>query len=168
MKDKIYELLSGRDLRSISRSNEVIKLIKTQEEFDILFEYLFDENRLIVMRAADSIEKITKDNEYLDKHKTELLKLLDMCRDIELKWHLALVISRINLNIPELENVYLLLKKWVLDKDESKIVRVNSLQTLFEISRENNELEKDFLKIVKELKKENISSLNARIKKIEK
>lgn len=47
-----------------------------------------------------------------------------------------------------------------MDKNESKIVRANSLEALFKISK------KDFDIIVREIKKESVESLNARIKKI--
>lgn len=165
--DTIYELLNGGDLRSISGANKVVKLIKNQEDFDILFNFLFDENRLIVMRASDSIEKITIRNaQYLDKHKNELLELFKASIDIEFKWHLALLVSRIKLNENELQEVFSLLKQWVLDKKESKIVRVNSLQALFEITKDNIEFKNDFDKIIDKVGKEKVLSINARIKNL--
>ena len=163
----IYELLNGKDLRSISDANTVVKMIGNQESFDILFNFLFDENRLIVMRAIDAIEKITiKNKQYLESHKDNLIELFKTTKDIECKWHLALLVSRIELNKKQLDEIYKLLKQWVLTKDESKIVRVNSLQALFEISKDNIDLKKDLNKIVNQLKKENIASINSRIKKL--
>ena len=68
------KILSGGNLRSIGKSNTVILKINSQNDFDELFKYLFPENRLIVMRAADAIEKITLNNpQYLTKL---ILKLL--------------------------------------------------------------------------------------------
>jgi poly(3-hydroxyalkanoate) synthetase len=167
VQDTIYDLLNGGDLRSISGANTVVKLTQSQTGFDLLFDFLFDENRLIVMRTADAIEKITSQNpEYLDKHKDKWLELFQASKDIELKWHLALLVSRIKLHENELEEVFSLLKQWVLDKKESKIVRVNSLQALFEITQDNRVFQKDFDKIVDEIKKENVSSINARIKNL--
>jgi len=58
------------------------------------------------------------------------------------------------------------LEKWILDKKESKIVRVNSLQSLYEIVKDNNEYQNNLMKIVKIIREENISSINARIKKL--
>ena len=58
------------------------------------------------------------------------------------------------------------MEKWISDKNESKIVRVNSLQSLYEITRSNNEYQNEFLKIVGTIREENISSINARIKKL--
>jgi hypothetical protein len=58
--NKIRNALTGGDLRSIGRSNEIVSSIKNQKEFDILFELLFSSDRILVMRAADAIEKVTK------------------------------------------------------------------------------------------------------------
>lgn len=52
--------LQGGDLRSIADVDQLIPLIKTQKTFDELFSCLESEDRLIVMRAADAIEKITR------------------------------------------------------------------------------------------------------------
>jgi hypothetical protein len=168
IKITIYELLNGKDLRSISDANEVVKMIENQEAFDVLFKFLFDEDRLIIMRAIDAIEKITiKNKQYLENHKEDLIELFKTNKDIECKWHLALLVSRIELNKKQLDEIYKLLKQWILDKNESKIVRVNSLQALFEISKDNINLKKEFDKIVNQIKNENIASINARIKKLE-
>jgi len=37
VEENIYALLSGGDLRSIGGSNEIVRLIRNQEEFDLLF-----------------------------------------------------------------------------------------------------------------------------------
>ena len=69
LKEKIYVLLGGGDLRSISGSNEVELFIHNQNEFDVLFNFLNDNRRIIVMRAADSIEKVSRRHAaYMDKH----------------------------------------------------------------------------------------------------
>ena len=168
-KEKINTLLNGGDLRSISGSNEVVMLIHNQEDFDILFSYLYSSNRLIVMRAADSIEKISRQHSiFLDKYKTNLLELITNAADKELKWHLAQIVSKLNLNGNERNKIFEILKKWTQDKNESKIVRVNSIQTLSEISCNSELLSKSLDKILNTIEKENISSINARIKKLRK
>ena len=53
----LEEILSGGDLRSIGKSNSLVQTIRTQADFDELFNLLFHSNRVVVMRAADSIEK---------------------------------------------------------------------------------------------------------------
>jgi hypothetical protein len=161
------KILSGGDLRSIGKSNSIIRKIKNQNDFDELFKYLFHENRLVVMRAADTIEKIASINQqYLTNHKKEIFELFNVATDKELKWHLALLIPRLHLDNREFGNAWNTLTKWAKDKTNSRIVRVNSIQGLFEMMKQKSELEKDFSLILIELEKENIPSVNARIRKL--
>src|SRR6185369_7114070 len=96
------KILSGGDLRSIGNSNSVILKIKNQSDFDGLFKYLFHKDRIVVMRSADSIEKITINNpKYLTKHRKEIIGLCNVAKDKELKWHLALLLPRLNLESNE-------------------------------------------------------------------
>lgn len=80
------KILAGGDLRSIDKSNAVLLKIKNQDDFDAIFECLSHTNRLVVMRAADVIEKITINNpNYLTKHKKKIIKYCDVVKDKELK-----------------------------------------------------------------------------------
>ncbi len=161
--DEFIKYLHGGDLRSIADVDQLIPLIKNQKNFDELFRFLSSEDRLVVMRTADAAEKITKTHPaYLDPHKSEIIELLNNAKDKELKWHLALMVSRIDLSENELERVWNKLEAWVRDKSESKIVRVNSLQALYELSSLNKALKRDFEIIIGDIKKENIPSINAR------
>lgn len=163
------KILSGGDLRSIGNNGSVIRKIHGQKEFDILFKCLFHENRIVVMRAADAIEKITcNDPNYLYCHKDEVIDLCNRAIDKELKWHLALLLPRLQLTNQELRLVWDILKKWGLDKTNSRIVRVNSIQGLFEVTKLNTYFNKEFNLIIVKLESENIPSINARIKKLRK
>lgn len=166
--NKFQEILKGGDLRSIGKANEIVTMVNTQNDFDELFIGLNHSDRKVVMRTADAIEKITLDKlDYLQKHKTELLNLCQIAKDIELKWHLVLLVSRLSLTKKELGNTWDLLTKWATDKKESKIVRVNSIQGLFNLLQQNHELSQDFNLTLSEIEKEKIPSLNARIKKLQ-
>lgn len=164
---QIKKLLAGSDLRSTGNSKSVIPKIKSQGDFDELVKYLFDEDRLVVMRAADVIEKITvKELTYLTKHKNKILKLCGVAEDKELKWHLALLIPRLHLSSKELSEAWDTLTKWAKDKTNSRIVRVNAIQGLSELLVQKSDLTEDFKMTLQELEKENIPSINARIRKI--
>lgn len=163
----LLELLSGGDLRSIARSNKVVGLVQDQEDFDKLFRYLYHEDRRVVMRAADAVEKITVSNKgYLDGHKKEIIELCRKATGKELKWHLALMVSRLQLTKSELGMVWELLTSWAVDKKESRIVRVNAVQGLFNLLLQHQELERDFELLLSGLEGERIPSLNARIRKL--
>lgn len=163
----ILQQLEGGDLRSIGKTNSIVKQIKTQEQFNLLFEGLLNNDRLIAMRAVDAIEKITQTKKkFLVKHKTSILKLLANTNHIEFKWHIALLVSRLTLNDSELNSVWNILAKWAIDKSESKIVRVNALQSLFNLAQIHTAQQPALKQIIYQLKQENIPSINARIRKL--
>ena len=156
-------------MRSIGRSNKIASSIDNQESFDELFQQLFHPDRKVVMRSADAVEKITlKNPAFLKQHKASILKLVETARHIELKWHLALIASRLELTKREFRKVWQILTDWANNKKESKIVRVNSMQGLFNLLQTNQELKQDFNLTLNRIEKENIPSINERIKKIKK
>lgn len=166
--NKFQDILKGGDLRSIGKANEIVPMVYNQTAFDELFEGLTYSDRKVVMRTAEAIEKITlRKSDYLKKHKIELLNLCQSAKDIELKRHLALLVSRLNLTQKELGNTWELLTKWASDRKESKIVRVNSIQGLFNLLQQNPALSQNFNLTLSEIGKENLASLNARTKKLQ-
>jgi hypothetical protein len=165
--EKLKQLLSGGDLRSIGKSNKVLATINTQQDFDNLFLLLFGEERLVQMRAADAVEKITIAHpEYLSSHKKEVLGLLISSKNIEFQWHLALLVSRINLTDKEIKIVWNRLSEWALDSGQSKIVRVNSIQSLFDISARASSYKKQFMNLAGELEKQKVPSISVRLRKL--
>lgn len=101
-----YKILQGGDLRSIGQSNAVVSLVNDQASFDALFELLRHIERKLVMRSADAIDKISLQHPgYLKKHKQALLQLAAADGNIELKWHLALLLPRLPLTKKELHTV---------------------------------------------------------------
>jgi hypothetical protein len=166
---QLERLLSGGDLRSIGKVDSVISRIKNQSDFDELFKCLFHQNRIVVMRAADAIEKIaTKKTQYLTKHKRKIIKLFYVAENKELKWHLALIIPRLQLDNKELTTIWNGLTAWAKDKTNSRLVRVAAVQGLFEMVKQKNNLMTDLILTMNELERENISSINARIRNIRK
>ena len=86
--------------------------------------------------------------------------------DKELKWHLVLIVTRLELTDIEVGEVWQLLSDWAKNKNESKIVRVNSLQGVFYFQSHNDNFKNDFKLTLSEIDRENNPSLNARIKKL--
>ncbi len=166
---ELEKLLSGGDLRSIGNSNSIVPEIKNQNDFDELFTLLFHSDRVIVMRAADAIEKISLTSpQYLNHHKNEIFQLCSTAKNKELRWHLAQLLPRLPFQGRDFDSAWSILSAWVMNKANSKIVRVNALQGLFEISKLEPKFNKDFQLILIELEKENVPSLNARIRIIHK
>jgi hypothetical protein len=166
MKDML-SYLAGGDLRSIGRSNELVERIKTQSDFDNLVAFLFSDQRLVVMRAADTIEKLSrKKPEWVNKHANNLIGLLERSVDKELKWHLALISPRLSLKQSQVKTVWNVLSRWALDETESKIVRVNALQGLYELAAIHKNLKLRWTRIISQVEGENTTSLKARLRKL--
>ncbi len=77
-----------------------------------------------------------------------------------------MLISRLPLDSKEFGQAWNALTNWAKDKTNSRIVRVNSIQGLFEMLNQQDDLKKDFSLTLTELEKEHIPSINARIRKI--
>lgn|SRR5690606_33611928 len=165
--NKLMQLLSGGDLRSIGNSESLVSAVQSQVDFDNLFALLYHPERIIVMRVADTIEKITATRpELLATHKGSIFELIHQAKNKELKWHLALLIPRLSLDQQELAQAWDILRDWAKDQTNSRIVRVNSTQGLFELMKWDSRRREEFLHLLEELQKEKIPSLTARIKKL--
>lgn len=74
------------------------------------------------------------------------------------------MIPRLNLSKSETEKAFDKLTQWARDNKGSRIVRVNSIQALFEFCCLFSQLKPSLELILKELENENIPSITARIK----
>lgn len=163
----LEQLLSEGDLRSIGENNKVVLAIHNQDEFDELFRMICSPNRVIAMRAIDAVEKVTISRPaYLSKYSTDILELLEKAEHKEIKWHLALLIPRLRLEQNELRQAWHMLVNWVECASNSRIVRVNALQSLYQITLAQPHYKKDLMHIITRLETENIPSISARIRKI--
>jgi hypothetical protein len=168
-KAAFINLLMGRDLRSIKQNSIVVQAVQDQHAFDELFSLIFHHERPLVLRAVDAVEKITITHPaFLIPHKRQLLNVLKSADHKELKWHIAQLIPRVELDKDELTDVWHILSYWALNKNESKIVRVNSLQGLFDLAKLHNEFRTDVTRIIREVDREMIPSIQARVRKLKK
>ncbi|MEJ1222886.1 hypothetical protein [Sediminicola sp. 1XM1-17] len=166
IKDPI-KYLEGGDLRSAAKADELRDLIRTQTDFDAIFHFLHREDRLLVMRAADALEKISRDHpKYLESHEDEILEFLQTAEHKEFKWHLAQMVGRLKLVPAKRTMAYKVLTSWATNSAESSIVRVNALQAIHDMNLEYLDMEKELQQLIITLKRENIPSLNSRIRKL--
>jgi hypothetical protein len=74
--------------------------------------------------------------------------------------------ARLEFSPSEKSAIRKLLYQWAADENESRIVRVFSIQTLSEIPGNSAADRKRFMELLDKIEQENIPSLKARIKKI--
>ncbi|ALM07778.1 hypothetical protein SB49_08195 [Sediminicola sp. YIK13] len=163
----LIKYLKGGDLRSNAKAKELATLIETQYDFNALFHFLHSKDRLLIMRAADVLEKISRGHpNYLWPHQRDILHFLKTAKHKEFKWHLAQMVGRLPLTPIQRLEVSDVLTSWVTDSSESKIVRVNALQALYDINKQYHEREGEIQELIRNLKKEKIPSLISRIRKL--
>jgi hypothetical protein len=165
-KNLLTSMLLGKGLQ-VKQSDTVLMAVSDQQSFDELFALVFHHERPLVLRAVDAVEKVTiKHPEFLKPHKAQLMSVLKSADHKELKWHIAQLIPRVDLSEAELTDVRHILSYWTLNKNESKIVRVNALQGLFDLSKKYHEVKQDLDKAISSVEHELVPSIQARVKKL--
>ncbi len=164
----IAAILGGGDRRSIGRSDGVKKLVVHQpERFTELIECLWDKDPIVRMRAADAAEKVTATRpELLNPHKLELLALLAEAEQIELRWHLAIMVPRLELSRPETEGAAAALRRYL--EDRSSIVKTFALQGLHNLVRQNSNLREAARRALEESLRTGTAAMKARARKLSK
>ena len=163
---KILKLLRGNDRRSIGKSNAIVSIVgKNEILFKELFEFLYSENKIIRMRAADAIQKITELNpNIIKKYKNEILHKISKIDQQEVRWHVAQLIPHLGLTKAETIIVYQFLNDYLNDK--SKIVRTFSLQAMTDLTEINSSLKKEVIKIIKQQMRKGSPAILSRGKKL--
>lgn len=162
----IAAALMGGDRRSIGKSNKIAKLILSDpKQFSELFQCLWHEDPIVRMRAADAAEKVTVTRpELLQPHKQELLGLLAETEQIELRWHLALMVPRLWLSAPERKRVLAALQRYL--DDRSSIVKTFALQGLADLARQDASLVESVKSTLEESLRTGTPAMRARARKL--
>ena len=162
----IAAMLKGGGRRSIGKANHVAKLLLSDpKRFPELIECLWDADSIVRMRAADAAEKITVTRpELLSLHKQELLGLLEEAEQIELRWHLALMVPRLELSGPERGRVAAALKRYL--EDRSSIVKTFALQGLAGLASQDPNLREPVQRILEESLRTGTAAMKARARKL--
>ncbi|MCW4051546.1 MAG: hypothetical protein NWE89_17640 [Candidatus Bathyarchaeota archaeon] len=99
----ILNKLRGGDLRSIGRANEVA--MEIQEDPDLfreVFNGMMESDPVVRMRCADAVEKASALNPSLFQPcKAQLLEEISRILQQEVRWHVAQMMSRLNMTESE-------------------------------------------------------------------
>jgi len=149
---EILKKLIGGDLRSIGNVEEVISdVYKDESLFADVFDGMLSENALIRMRAADAIEKISRIKPaYLQSFKIRLINDVSQVEQQEVRWHVAQMLPRLELEKEEIPQIFNLLIHWI-EISNSRIVKVNSLQALADMAEKYTDLKPLVINKVEEI-----------------
>ncbi len=145
----IIERLRGGDLRSIGKANEIVQEVKNNPVlFDTVFNGLSNDEPVVRMRAADVIEKVTRDKpELLTDYTSKVISILKVADQQEVCWHMAQIAPRLNYTSLEENRIIEILKAYLMHK--SKIVRVSAMESLAVIAENNNDIMSEVIDIIK-------------------
>jgi hypothetical protein len=165
---RIADLLSGGDRRSLGRADGVAAMVMDNPRlFPELLAGLWSDDRLVRMRAADAAEKVTRKNpELLRSRKKEMPGLMAEAGEPELRWHLALMVSRLTLNAAERQVAISLLIGYL--EDRSSIVRTFVLQGLAELAfkYDDDDLRSQVIEILRQAIRGGTPAMKARSRKL--
>ena len=158
--------LKGGDRRSIGRADAVAAAVsKNLAMFPGLIQGLWSEDPLVQMRAADATEKITRTNpSLLRPYRRELLGLMAEAKQQELRWHLAAMVPRLELNSRERELVRSLLNSYL--EDRSSIVKTSALQALADLAGGHASIRPGVIEILRQAARNGTPAMKARSRKL--
>jgi hypothetical protein len=116
---------------------EVVELIEGRPaKLSKLVECLFDEDAAVASRAADALERITRDRpQPAQRWKDALIGLLAETTEKKVRWNLALAIPRLRLTVSECRRVSQILNTYL--DDSSSIVKTTALHGMADLTRQD-------------------------------
>jgi HEAT repeat protein len=162
----LVEKLKGGDLRSIGRVNEVVEeVINNPDIFTDLIRGMLHEDPVVRMRAADAVEKVTRRHpEYLLRFKTMILGQVAGLKQQEVRWHVAQIIPRLNLDQGEKRAAVEILFEYL--EDQSRIVQTNALQSLVDLTQDDDALRPRAMNAVRKASRTGSPAVKNRAKKL--
>ena len=162
----LLEMLTGGNLRSIGRSDEIVLLILEEPTlFKDLFHGFYSADPVIRMRTSDAIEKISQSRpDLLEAYKGEILALADSAEQKEMRWHFAQIIPRLDLTKMERERAFAIMEGYLTS--QSAIVQACSLECLYDLGGKDTTLRKKAIEHLQHGLKSNFKAVQVRSKKV--
>ena len=158
----VDSLLAQGDRRSIGRVAEVVELLRTHTgHLPAVVACLFDPNACIRMRAADALEKVSREQpSLLQPYKAQLLHLSAETKQKELRWHLAVIIPRLRLTATECTSAAALFQSYL--EDRSSLVKTFALQGLADLPQQDANLQPTVVDLLRVLVRSGTPAMRAR------
>ncbi len=130
----VIAMLSGGDRRSVGRVQEVVEaVLRDNSLLPALLDGMEHGEPVIQMRSADAAEKISRIRPgWFQKRVRELLEMAKRARQQEVRWHLAQILPRLDLDARQRAALAGTLRHYM--KDESRIVRVCAMSALADLA----------------------------------
>jgi hypothetical protein len=159
-------LLSGGKRRSLGRAAQAVEAVrKKPAKFPELVRCLWSDDEILRMRAADAVEKLSREKpELLQPFKAELLGLAGESQQQEVLWHLAQMIPRLQLTRAERQRGIAQLKEYL--QNRGAILRTLALQSLADMAADEPALREEVILLVEEALRSGTAAMKARARKL--
>jgi hypothetical protein len=148
---ELLQRLSGGDRRSIGAADQVVtEILDDLTLFGVLFEGMLDKDPIVRMRCADVAEKVSAVHpDCLGPFKDKLLGQVAAVEQQEVRWHVAQMLPRLELDAEEQGTAVDILLGYLEDK--SRIVKTFAMQGLAELALADERLRAQVVPILREL-----------------
>lgn len=162
----ILQKLAGTDRRAIGNADEVAQeIVEEPELFDAVFSGMFSNESVLRMRAADAVEKASRQRpELLQPYKERLLHGVAAVHQQEVRWHVAQMLPRLRLDAGERAEAVSILESFL--RHESKIVAVNAMQALADLALEDEQLHQTLIPKLEHFVQAGSPAVKARARKL--
>ncbi len=162
IRQSIRDILEPGGRLDPGRVWQVVELVDGQpRKLGQLIECLWDENVAVANRAADALERVTRDRPaQAQKWTGELLGLMAEAEEKKLRWNLALVVPRLKLTQPECRRAAAAMRSYL--DDRSSIVKTAALHGLADLTRQDSSLFPDVLDLLRVAGRSGTPAMRAR------
>lgn len=140
IRESVREMLESGGRLDAGRVRQVVERVDGKpRKLKQLVECLWDENVAVANRAADALERVTRERpEQAQKWKASLVGLIAEAEEKKLRWKLALVVPRLKLTQPECRRAVAAMRSYL--DDPSSIVKTAALHGLADLTRQDSSL----------------------------
>lgn len=162
----ILDKLRGGDRRQIGRSEEVARDIANEPKlFSRVFNGMMHDDPLVRMRAADAVEKVTREHpQLLEPFKRKLLMQVSALEQQEVRWHVAQMLPRLRLTAKERDVAVTILFEYL--NDRSSIVKTFSMHALADFAEQSPRLRKQMVPLLEGLTLTGTPAMQSRGRKL--
>jgi hypothetical protein len=137
--ESIRQMLAPGRRLDVGRAWQVVELVEGNPgKLAQLIECLWDDDPGVASRAADALERVTRNRPaQAQRWKSELIGLMSETAEKKVRWNLALIVPRLKLPVPECRRVAAVLRSYLTDP--SSIVKTAALHGIADLTSQNPE-----------------------------
>jgi hypothetical protein len=159
---KLSHMFAGGDRRSNKQTDAVLAIVLLdRRKIPTLVKCLWDQDACVRMRAADALEKLSREHgRWLQPFKKRLLGLGAESTQKEVRWHVAVMVPRLQLTTSELAQAADFLQNYL--NGYSSIVKTFAMQGLSDLAEKHAVLRPRVVELIRVLTRSGTPAMRAR------